>query len=228
MGLGKKIRLKRLFSHPSGLLSSVAIDHFIGYHRDLYTHTGLFTLVRTIASIAEGKPDAITLHKGVALRCWEPYAGSIPLIMQSLAARADDTVDELLAVPEDAVRLGADAFATCCFVRGASEGAHIRRTADLVRQAEIWDMPVILHTYPRKFTPEGVSISFAPEDLAWAVRCGIEAGVDVIKVPYCGNVTSYRQIVENSPVPVVAAGGPRTETLLEGLETHPETPISLH
>lgn len=218
MGLGKKIRLRRLFSHPSGLLSSVAIDHFIGYDQDLYKQAGLFTLLNTIASIAEAKPDTITMHKGVALTCWEPYAGSIPLIVQSLAARLDDTADELLAVPEDAVRLGADAFATCCFVRGGSEAAHIRRVADLVRQAEIWDLPVVLHTYPRKFTPRRVSVSFAAEDLAWAVRCGVEVGADVIKVPYSGDVKSYRQIVENCPVPVVAAGGPKAETLLKGLE----------
>jgi class I fructose-bisphosphate aldolase len=217
MGLGKRVRLERLFSHPSQLLCSVAIDHFVGYHEDLETQAGLYTLPQTIAAIVAGNPDSITMHKGVALTCWERYAGSIPFIMQSIAARPDDTADELLAIPEDAVRLGADAFATCCFVRGATEAAHLRRVADLVRQAEIWDMPVILHTYPRKFGPEKVSISFASEDIAWAIRCGIELGVDVIKAPYCGVPTTYRQIVENCPVPIVAAGGPKAKTLMDGL-----------
>jgi hypothetical protein len=31
MNIGKRIRLNRIFSHPSGRLCSVAIDHFIGY-----------------------------------------------------------------------------------------------------------------------------------------------------------------------------------------------------
>jgi class I fructose-bisphosphate aldolase len=183
----------------------------------MYMQPGLRELPKTIAAIMAGKPDSITMNKGVALGWWGPYAGSIPLIVQSLAARPDDTADELIALPEDAVRIGADAFATCAYIRGATEAAHIRRVADLVRQAEVWDMPVILHIYPRKFGPDTVDISFTPEDIAWAVRCGIEVGVDVIKVPYCGDVASYRQIIENCPVPLVAAGGPKAETFLASL-----------
>jgi len=217
MGLGKSIRLKRLFNHPSGRLCSVAIDHFLGYHLNVNREAGLRDLPKTIAAIVAGKPDSITMNKGVALSWWGPYAGSVPLIMQSIAALPDDTADELLAFPDDAVRIGADAFATCCFVRGATEAAHIRRVADVVRQAETWDMPVILHVYPRTFGPDKVDISFTPEDIAWAVRCAIEVGVDVIKVPYCGDVASYRQIIENCPVPLVAAGGPKAETFLASL-----------
>jgi class I fructose-bisphosphate aldolase len=136
--------------------------------------------------------------------------------MQSIAARPDDTADELIALPEDAVRLGADAFATCAFVHGATEAAHVR-VADMVRQAETWEMLVILHTYPRRFENDAVEISFTPEDIAWAVRCGIEVGVDVIKVPYCGDVASYAEIVRNCPVPIVAAGGPKAATLEDAL-----------
>jgi UDP-N-acetylmuramate--alanine ligase len=83
------------------------------------------------------------------------YAGRVPLIVQSIIGRPDDTADEHLCVPEDAVRLGADAFATCAFVRGASEAAHLRRVADFVRQAEGWEMPLILHVYPRKTAADG-------------------------------------------------------------------------
>lgn len=215
MGLGKTVRLNRLFGHPSGRLCSVAVDHFLGYHTGM--HPGLADLPKTIAAIVAGKPDAVTMNKGVALGCWGDYAGKIPLIVQSLTARPDDTADEFIALPEDAVRLGADAFATCSFVRGATEAAHIRRVADFVRQAEVWDMPVILHTYPRVFSSHGVDISYTPEDIAWAVRCGIEVGVDVIKTPYCGDVASYAQIVRSCPVPLVAAGGPKARTLAEAL-----------
>ena len=33
------------------------------------------------------------------------------------------------------------------------------------------------------------------------------------KTPYCGDVTAHAQIVAECPVPLVAAGGPRAETL---------------
>jgi fructose-bisphosphate aldolase, class I len=216
VGLGKTTRLNRLFRHPSGRFCSIAVDHFIGYQDGL--PAGLRDLAATIQAVVAGEPDAITMHKGVAVSCWGRFAGRIPLIVQSIIGRPDDSADEHLAVPEDAVRLGADAFATCAFVRGASEAAHLRRVADFVRQAEVWDMPVILHVYPRHFAADGkVSISFEPEDIAWAVRCAIESGADVIKVPYCGQQTAYAQIVRECPLPVVAAGGPKAGRLDEAL-----------
>jgi len=217
MGLGKSIRLNRLFSHPSGRLCSVAIDHFVGYQEGL--PDGLRDLPATLKALVAGGPDAVTMHKGVAKGCWAPYAGRVPLILQSIMGRPDDASDEHIAEPEDAVRMGADAFATCAFVRGRTEAAHLRRVADHVRLAEAWDMPVVLHVYPRRVSADGkVQIAFDPEDIAWAVRCGIEVGVDVIKVPYCGDVAAYGQIVGTCPVPVVAAGGPQAETLQRALD----------
>lgn len=215
MGLGKKVRLNRLFGHPSGRMCSVAVDHFVAYH--LGMPEGLADLPRVIGAVVAGKPDAITMTKGTALSCWPPHAGKLPLIVQSLAARPDDSADEQLSVPEDAVRIGADAFAIVAYVRGASEGAHVRRVAGAVRDAERWEMPVIVHTYARRFTSEGVEISFQPEDTAWAVRCAIEAGVDVVKVPYCGDVASYKTIVDSCPIPMIAAGGPKAGSLPDAL-----------
>jgi class I fructose-bisphosphate aldolase len=57
-----------------------------------------------------------------------------------------------------------------------------------------------------------------PEDVAWAVRCGIEIGVDVIKTPYCDDKEAWRQLVAACPLPLVAAGGPKAETLLDALQ----------
>ena len=51
----------------------------------------------------------------------------------------------------------------------------------------------------------------------WAARVGIEAGVDVIKVGYTGDVDSFQEVVESSPVPVVAAGGPKAKNLRASL-----------
>jgi fructose-bisphosphate aldolase, class I len=74
---------------------------------------------------------------------------------------------------------------------------------------------VICHIYPRD--PQN-RISFAAADIAWAVRCALEVGVDVVKTPYCGDVKAYAQIVADCPVPVVAAGGPKADTLPAALK----------
>ena len=214
MNIGKQIRMNRLFVHPSGRLCSVAVDHFIGYNEGL--PPGLRRVVPTLEAIVAGAPDAVTMHKGIATSAWGQYAGRVPLILQSSLVRLDDTATEQIATPEDAVRLGADAIAVVAFVRGASEAAYLRVVADCVRDAARFDLPVICHIYPRDFSG-APRISFVPEDIAWAVRCAVEAGVDVVKTPYCGDVAAYGQVVAECPVPLVAAGGPKAGTLQAAL-----------
>jgi len=215
MDLAKKIRLNRIFAHPSGRLCSVAVDHFIGYQKGL--PEGLVNVPQTIAQLVEGKPDAITMLKGMAKSTWEPFAGRVPLIIQSVCFTADDAVIESVARPEEALRLGADAIAVSIGVRGPNEGRFLRLLAQAVEEADRLGLPVMAHIYPRDFSAQA-RIVFDPENIRWAVRCGIECGADVIKVPFTGDATSYRDIVSACPVPLVAAGGPRCETLHEALK----------
>jgi class I fructose-bisphosphate aldolase len=152
------------------------------------------------------------MHKGIASWAWPPFAGKVPFIVQSVLCRPDDTAYELVVTPEEAVRLGADGIAIVAYVRGKTETGYLRAVADYVREAARFEIPVFCHIYARD--PKDLTrISFAPEDIAWAVHCAVETGVDVVKVPYCGDVDAYAQIVADSPVPVVAAGGPKQEAL---------------
>jgi class I fructose-bisphosphate aldolase len=214
MSLGKLVRLNRLFAHPSGRLCSVAVDHLMGYAQGL--PAGLRHIKPTLAAIVAAQPDAVTMHKGVAASAWGPFAGRVPLIIQTSFIRPDDSIFEHVATAEEAIRLGADALAVAAYVRGMTEATHLRVVADYVREATRFELPVICHVYARHMV--GVPrISFEPEDIAWAVRCAVEVGADVVKVPYCGDVQAYGQIVEDCPVPLVAAGGPQSESLAAAL-----------
>jgi DhnA family fructose-bisphosphate aldolase class Ia len=64
MNIGKLVRMNRIFSHSSGRLCSVAVDHFIGYGHGL--PDGLRQIGPTLAAIVAGRPDAVTMHKGIA------------------------------------------------------------------------------------------------------------------------------------------------------------------
>jgi len=219
MGIGKQIRLNRIFSHRSGRLCSVAVDHFIGYGK-LRPGGGLANLPAALAKVVAGMPGAITMSKGTALNCWQPYAGRIPLIVQAGCFTADDRVIESVTHPEECVRLGADAIAVAIGIFGPNEGRFIKILMDAVTQAARFDLPVIAHIYPRDFSGPSPKIVFDPEGIMWAARIGLEAGADVIKVGYTGDVASFRQVVENSrPVPVIAAGGPKAKDLREALVT---------
>ena len=211
MNVGKRIRMTRLFTPPSGNLCSVAVDHLIGY--DTGMPDGLRAIQPTLAAIVSARPNAITMHKGLVTSAWAPHAGLVPLIVQSTLARVDDRACEQIVTPEEAVRLGADAIAIAAFIRGPNEAAKLRRVAECVREAARFELPVMCHIYPRDLTGKVPRVSHAPEDVAWAVRCAVEMGVDVVKAPYCGDIEAHAQIVSECPLPLVAAGGPRAETL---------------
>lgn len=214
MGLGTKIRLERLFSHESGQLFGAAFDHFIGYG-DVRAG-GLADVGGAIREVMTASPDSVTINAGVAKNFWPEYAGKAAFIVQGGMFTADDRVAELVATPEDAVRLGADALAVSIGVRGEREGAYIKWLTDSVRKAAPLEMPVVAHIYPRNYEGEP-SIEFTPDQIAWAVRVGIETGVDVIKVGFPGDVSAFKDIVAQSPVPVVLAGGPKTPNVVDAL-----------
>ncbi len=212
MGLGKQIRLSRIFANHSGNLCSVAIDHYIGYQAGI--PAGLLNLRNTLAAVMAGPPDAVTMHKGTAAALWGPYAGTVPLIVQSSFVRTDDTAIEQFVTVEEALRLGADAIAVVIFVRGDSEVKYLRILSDTVEAGARHELPVICHVYPRGANNE---IVYNPEDIAWGVRCAAEVGADVVKTPWCGDLAAHTQIVDRCPVPLVAAGGPQTDTLKDAL-----------
>ena len=215
MDLAKRIRLNRIFGHPSKRLCSVAVDHLVGYQKGL--PQGLRNVPETLRKLAEGKPDAVTLLKGMAKSAWEPYAGRIPMIIQSMCFTSDDAMIETATRPEEVLRLGAAAIAVAIGVRGPNEGKFLKIMTQMVEEADRIGLPVVAHIYPRDFS-KGATIVHDPENILWAVRCGVECGADVVKVPFTGDAKSFREIAATSPVPVVAAGGPRCETLLEALD----------
>jgi len=215
LNIGKAIRLSRIFSHASGRLCSVAVDHFIGYQKGL--PAGLTDMPATLARVVAARPDAVTMNKGTAMTCWAPHAGKAALIIQAGCFTANDSVMDVLSDPDEVVRLGADAIAVAIGVYGPNEGRYVKLLATKVTEAARNDLPVIAHIYPREFNGSDARILHDPESIAWAVRTGIECGVDVIKVGYTGDVASFSQIVRSCPLPIVAAGGPKAETLMQGL-----------
>ena len=184
MGLGTEIRLSRLFSNPSGHLFGAAVDHFVGYGN--VREGGLADLPGALARVMAGEPDYVSIQPGAARHLWPAYAGKAALVIQAGCFTADDRIRQLIATPEDAVRYGADALAVAIPVRGNTEGEYIRWLTDTVNAAARFEMPVIAHVYPRDFT-DGTKIVFTPDEIAYAVRIGLETGVDVIKVGYTGD-----------------------------------------
>jgi fructose-bisphosphate aldolase/2-amino-3,7-dideoxy-D-threo-hept-6-ulosonate synthase len=69
-------------------------------------------------------------------------------------------------------------------------------------------MPFIAMMYPRG---ENIKEPVDPMVIAHTARIGAEAGADVVKTVYTGDEASFREVVRKCPVPVVLAGGAKTD-----------------
>ena len=214
--LGKRVRLNRIFSGPSGRVVTVAIDHPIAFSYDINAH--LHHIRDLLPRIVEGQPDAVTMMKGAADHAWGPFAGRVPLIVQTTCfTPAIPNRDHQIGFVEDALRLGADAIAMTITVGTEHQGDGVAMLGRLVRDAAPVGLPVVAHIYPKgERVPEGGRYT-APWS-QYAARVGAEVGVDVVKTDYTGSAESFRQVVEACPVPVVAAGGQRLDSLRDVLE----------
>lgn len=211
--LGKQVRLNRIFSHPSGRMLGIAVDHMINY--PIGMPRGLRDIEVTVRKIVEGRPSSITLNKGVAMRCFKELAGRAPFIVQQMAIplRAGfDYADH--TTPEEVVAMGGDAIAVSFFVKCPRELEYIKHLGQVVREAERFGLPVVPHIYPLE-EGDPLAVSRKAEDLYYAARVGFELGADLLKIPYTGDKASFADIVNSIPVRIVTAGGPKCETIEE-------------
>jgi DhnA family fructose-bisphosphate aldolase class Ia len=193
----------------SGRILTVAIDHAPSYG----VLSGLENIDAVIEEVASGGPDAILLMKGTAERCFQPYAGRISLILKCSSLSPFHPEHDVWVSPlEDALRLGADAIAMALTVGSAQQSLLLSNLAALVREAQRFGMPVIVHAYPNGelIPPEE---RYSAKQVGYAARLAMEIGVDIVKTFYTGSAETFARVVETAaPALVVAAGGPRLET----------------
>ena len=72
--LGKEIRMKRLIPGEDGKYFGLTVDHAIARG----VMPGLDTIQKTLRDMAAGNPNAITMNKGIAEKCFGPDARQIP------------------------------------------------------------------------------------------------------------------------------------------------------
>lgn len=201
--LGKEIRLKRLLNEKSGKILAITVDHSIA--RGI--QTGLIPIKNTIDRIVAGKPDAITMHKGIAESCFAPHAGKTALILKcSSFSPYQPGFDTWVTDMEEVVRLGADAASMGCIVGGPEQPEQLRQLGLIAKQAASFGMPLVAHIYARgSFIEKKAQYDW--KNVAYAVRAGAELGVDIIKTSYTGTPETFAKVVEACPARVVVAGG---------------------
>ena len=115
----------------------------------------------------------------------------------------------LMGTVEEALRLGADAVSVHINIGAKEEPEMLYNLGMISDECDEWNIPLIAMMYPRG---ETIKNQYDPEIVAHTARIGAEAGADIVKSVYTGEVNSFRKVVKSCPVPIVIAGGPKAKT----------------
>lgn len=212
--IGKKIRIERIMHRDSRNMVIIPMDHGMSDG----PIKGLIDIADSINRVAEGGADAILMQKGMVNHGHRGYGHDIGLIVHMSASTSlgpDPNNKVQVCTVEEVMKMGADAVSIHVNVGSETEADQLQKLGNVARDCNYWGMPLLAMMYPRG---KDISNPHDPELVAHAARVGAELGADVIKTNYTGDVDSFKDVVLGCPVPVVIAGGPKTNTDEEFLE----------
>ncbi len=110
---------------------------------------------------------------------------------------------------EDAIRLGADGISVHINIGAKEEPDMLQKLGMISDKCNEWNVPLVAMMYPRG---ENIKDPYDVDIVSHVARIGAEAGADIVKTVYTGDKNSFKKVVRTCPVPVVIAGGPKTNT----------------
>jgi DhnA family fructose-bisphosphate aldolase class Ia len=128
------------------------------------------------------------------------------------------TRKSMVSTVRTAVAVGAQGVAFHLNVSDATEGEALHHLGEVVEEASIYGMPVLVIAYPRRSGENGEDDNYealrirSPEAytalVTHTVRIAVEMGAHIVKTVYPGSVSGMREVIASGcGVPVVIAGG---------------------
>lgn len=211
--LGKEVRMSRLVNPKSNKMMAITVDHAIS--RGIAPMTGLHSIQDTIDKIILGKPDAMTMTKGIAEHCMWQHAGKVSILLKaSNYSPVAPTKDTIFGSVDEAVRMGADAISMGAMTLGDFQGEQFEAIGKFSEECMAKGMPLIGHVYPKgESVPADQRASW--ENIAYCVRSACELGMDIVKTTYTGDPDSMAKALACVPSSfrVVIQGGDACKTL---------------
>jgi len=204
---GLQIRLGRIMR--KGKMLCIPMDHGISNG----PIEGLEDPRKTIYGCESSGLTSVIINKGIIKAMPKPTrVGVLVHFSSSTSLSGSPNRKMLTGSVEEAVRLGADGVSLHINIGGSEEPEMLEQLGMTAEQCHRWGMPLLAMMYPRG---ENVKNPHDPDTVAHVARIGAECGADIVKTVYTGDVDSFSRIVKSTPVPIVVAGGPKTETDLE-------------
>ena len=206
---GKEIRLERIMKRDTGTTVIVSMDHGVTSG----PIPGLINLDETVNLLAEGGANAVIGHIGLALHGHRKFGPDIGLILH-LSASTDLGPDPnnkvIVNTVQNALKMGADGVSMHVNIGAPSEAQMLADLGRVAVECMEWGMPLLAMMYPRG---KSINCDNTLEAVKIAARVGSELGADIVKTVYTGDPDSFREVTEGCHVPVVIAGGSKTDDL---------------
>lgn len=212
--IGKSIRIERIMDRNSRNMVIIPMDHGISDG----PIKGLTNIADSINKVAEGGANAVLMQKGMIKHGHRGYGHDVGLIVHMSASTSlgpDPNNKVQVCSVEEVMKMGADAVSIHVNVGSETEADQLQKFGKVAEDCNNWGIPLLTMMYPRG---KKVTNPHDPVMVAHAARVGAELGADVVKTVYTGDVDSFKDVVKGCPVPVVIAGGPKTETDEQFLE----------
>jgi fructose-bisphosphate aldolase/2-amino-3,7-dideoxy-D-threo-hept-6-ulosonate synthase len=206
---GKDIRLERIMNRNTRKTIIVPMDHGV----TLGPIQGLVDLPDAVNSVAEGGANAVLGHVGLALHGHRQRGHDVGLILHLSASTAigpDPNEKVLVNSVTNALKMGADAVSIHVNIGADSEAKMLTDLGKVAIECMEWGVPLLAMMYPRG---RNIKDEHAVEHVCLAARVAAELGADLVKTNYTGDPDSFREVTRGCPVPVVVAGGSKTDDL---------------
>lgn len=209
--LGKQVRMSRLVNPKSDKMMAITVDHAIS--RGIAPMTGLQPIQKTVDAIVAGRPDAMTMTKGIAEHCMWDNAGKVSILLKcSSYSPVHPTRDVSFGTVDEAIRMGADAVSIGAMTLGDYQDVQFAEIGRFSEECMAKGMPLIGHIYPKgESVPADKRTAW--ENIAYSCRAAAELGIDIIKTTYTGDPDSMARVVDCCPARVVIQGGDSCNTL---------------
>lgn len=234
MRSGLEIRMDRLFNrYGDGRAVCVAADH--GYMSDVTSN--VVNLRAIIEQVIQGGVDGILLSPGQAMRLSDYFQGregpaliiradwmNMPRLGTSNVANSvpqRKLIHQKVLTAEQALELGATAITIYLFLgySDAIERDGIEVCARFAEECHQIGLPCIMEPLAVGGRVTGANIV---DILTLGARMCAEIGADALKIPYTGDVDSFKRLVDIAQVPVLVLGGARSENERDALELFAE------
>ncbi len=209
---GKEVRLSRLFDKKSGKVVIITMDHAIAHG----VLPGIRDTNDVIEKIVAGRPNAMTIHKGLASKYYRKLIEGNTCLICKLSGFSpyNPSLDTQFTEVKEAIKLGADAVAYGASTGDTRQDDMLKTIGHLARECDEYGMPLTVHIYPKGNLIKKEDY-YKVENIMYAARAAAELGADIVKTWYTGSPDTFRQVVEACPVPVVIAGGPHSENPIQ-------------